>query len=288
MPVVITGANGGVGRVLTGMLARQGAQLRVVVRDRSAVPPLRSSGAKVAVTELSDTSTLTTVMEGAHTVCHLAGGLDLPDDAAYLEANFETTTDALFAAREAGIKRFLFLSYPGASPEAPNAYLRAKGLAEEAIRSSGIGHVIIRSTHVYGPGQRWFEEIRAAANRPFAFVVGDGQQNLAPVFVDDLARVLVAADDRRDPVSGTFGLQGPDVVTADELTDLLAGRRRRKLHLGMRSLSLLTRAFRGGLSPTLLEILAADSLADAPDAAAEFDVPMRSLAQGLEISALVR
>jgi uncharacterized protein YbjT (DUF2867 family) len=288
VPVVITGASGGVGRVLARLLGRQGAQVRAVVRDREAVQPLRASGAKVAVIPLSDTARLTTVMEGAHTVCHLAGGLDLPDEAAYLDANLETTTDAIFAAQEAGIQRFLFLSYPGASPEAPNAYLRAKGLAEDAIRSSGIGHVVIRATHVYGPGQRWLEQLRAAATRPVAFVVGGGNQKLAPVFVDDLARVLVAADDRRDPVSGTFGLQGPDVVTADELTDMLAGRRRRKIHLGLGFAGSLTRLLGSGFSPALLEILAADSLSDAPDAAAEFGVRLRPLAEGLEISALIR
>jgi uncharacterized protein YbjT (DUF2867 family) len=289
VPVVITGASGGVGRVLATLLGREGAQVRAVVRARGTVEPLRAAGAKVAVTALSDTATLTTVMEGAHTVCHLAGGLDLPDESAYLEANLETTTDTLFAAREAGVERFLFLSYPGAASEASNAYLRAKGLAEEAIRGSGIGHVILRATHVYGPGQRWLEQFRLAARRPLAaVVVGTGTQRLAPVFVDDVARVLVAADDRRDPVSGTFGLQGADVVTADQLTDMLAGRRRRKVHLGVGSAGKLARLLGRRLSPDLLEILAADSVADAPDAAAEFGVPLRPLVEGLEVAALLR
>lgn len=271
------------------LLGREGAQVRAVVRARGAVEPLRAGGAKVAVTALSYAAALTTVMEGAHTVCHLAGGLELPDETAYLEANLETTTDTLFAAREAGVKRFLFLSYPGAAPDASNAYLKAKGLAEEAIRASEMGHVILRATHVYGPGQRWLEQFRLAARRPLAaVVVGDGTQSLAPVFVEDVARVFVAADDRRDPVSGTFGLQGPDVVTADQLTDMLAGRRRRKVHLGVRSAGTLARLLGRRLSPDLLEILAADSLADAPDAAAEFGVPLRRLAEGLEVAALLR
>ena len=243
----------------------------------------------MAVTRLSDPARLAPAMDGAHTVCHLAGGLDLPDEQAYEESNYRTTADVLSSAREAGVQRFLFLSYPGASPAASNAYLRAKGLAEQAVRETGIPHVIIRATHVYGPGQRWFEQMRAAAIRPVAaLVVGPGTQRIAPLFVEDLAAVLARADDRRDPVSGTFGLQGPNVVTADEVTDLLAGRPRRKLHLSAGTARRLGRLAGRRLSPTLLEILAADSLAESPDAAAEFGVRMRPLAEGLEITALLR
>jgi uncharacterized protein YbjT (DUF2867 family) len=289
LPVVITGAGGGIGRILATVLGRQGAQVRAVVRNRAAVAPLRTTGAKVAITQLSDPARLAAAMEGAHTVCHLAGALDLPDDAAYEDSNFRTTTDVLSVAQETGVQRFLFLSYPGASPGASNAYLRAKGRAEEAIRETGMPHVIVRATHVYGPGQRWLEQMRSAALRPLAaVVVGPGTQRLAPVFVEDLARVLVAADDRRDPASGTFGLQGPDMVTADEVADLLAGRRRRKLHLSVGTARRLSRLAGRRLSPALLEILATDSLADAPDAASEFGVRMRSLAEGLEVTALLR
>lgn len=263
------------------MLAARG-EVRVVVRSRSASDPLRESGAKVAICDLDDTTTLATVMGGAHTICHLAGGLDLPHDEAYVAANLDTTLAVLEAAVEAGIQRVLFLSYPGASPSATNAYLRTKGLAEEAVRGSGLEHVILRCAHVYGPGQRWLVEMRAAATRPLAaLVVGTGTQRLAPVFVEDVAQALLTADDRASRVEGTFGLQGPDQVSADEMVDLLAGRRRRKVHLAPGGARRVARLQGRRLSPTMLEILAADSLADDPDAAAEFGLRMTPLREGL-------
>jgi len=284
VPVVVTGAGGGIGRVLVPMLAERG-EVRAVIRGPAAADALRDHGAKVAVCDLADTSTLVTAMAGAHTVCHLAGGLDLPDDEAYEDANLGTTRDALEAAAEAEIRRFLFLSYPGASPGSPNAYLRAKGLAEEVVRGSGLEHVILRATHVYGPRQRWLEEMRAAAARPVAaVVVGPGTQRLAPAYVLDLAGALASADDRAGGVSGTFGLQGPETVTADEIVDLLAGRRRRKLHLGPEAARRAARLLGRRPSRTMLEVLAADSLADAPDAAREFSLTPTSLRDGLAAS----
>ena len=281
MPVVVTGASGGVGRVLIPMLSDRG-EVRAVVRDPTAAESLRSSGAKVARCDLENTAVLVTVMAGAHTVIHLAGGLDLPDDDAYESENLGTTRDALEAAVEAGVARFLFLSYPGASASSPNAYLRAKGLAEDAVRSSGLDHMILRSTHVYGRGQRWFEETQAAARRPLATpVIGNGLQRIAPSHVHDVASALLAADDRAEPVTGTRGLQGPDEVTMDELVDLVAGRHRRTIHLTPHAAKRAARLLGRSLHPALLEILAADSLADASDATTELGLVLTPLVAGI-------
>jgi uncharacterized protein YbjT (DUF2867 family) len=284
VPVVVTGAGGRIGRVLVPMLAERG-EVRAVVRRRAESEATRAPNVKVAVCDLAETYTLTSVMDGAHTVVHLAGGLDLPDEVAYEEANAGTVRDALEAAEAAEVTRFLLLSYPGASPDSTNPFLRAKGRAEETVRASGLEHVIVRSTHVYGPGQRWLEEIRAAASRPAAAVVlGPGTQRLAPVSVEDVARTLVAADDRANPVDGMFGLQGPDVVTADELTDLVAGRRRRKIHLGPDAVRRASLALGRSVSPAELEVLAVDSLSDGPSATSEFGVERTDLRSGLDAS----
>jgi uncharacterized protein YbjT (DUF2867 family) len=284
VPVVVTGASSGIGGVLVPMLVERG-EVRALLRNAAGADALRAAGAKVAVADLADTATVATAMQGAHTVIHLAGGLSLADDDAYDPVNLGTARDALEAATEADVTRFLLLSYPGASPDSPNAYLRAKGLAEEAVRESGLQHLILRSTHVYGPRQAWLDGMRTAASRPVAAtVVGTGRQRIAPVYVEDVARALMAGDDRAGAVEGTFGLQGPEVVTADELVDLLAGRRRRKVHLAPGAARRAVRLMGQRLSLTMLEVLAEDSLADAPDAASELSLSLTALRDGLAAS----
>jgi hypothetical protein len=94
----------------------------------------------------------------------------------------------------------------------------------------------------------------------------------------------MAADDRATEVAGTLGLQGPDEISADQLVDLLAGRPRRKLHVSPAMAARGARFAIGTVSPTLLEILAGDSVADAPDAAEEFGLDRTSLGVGLDRS----
>jgi uncharacterized protein YbjT (DUF2867 family) len=285
VPVVVTGASGFVARSLIPLLVQRGSEVRAVVRRRADAEGLRSLGVKVAVTRLEDEENLEAVARDAHTVIHLAGRLDLPDAEAYEAVNHGLTRSVVDASEEAGVRRFVLLSYPGASPEAANPYLRSKGRAEEAVRGGDFQHVVLRSTHVYGRGSRWLREMTSAARRPLAAVVlGPGTQRLAPARVEDVARALTAVDDRETDLTGTYAIQGPDVVTADELADLLTRRPRRKVHLSPSAAHRAARLLGRRLSPALLEILAADSLADAPDASAEFGLDFTSLREGLAAS----
>lgn len=291
MPVVVTGASGAVGRSLVPLLVEGGSEVRAVIRSGHAADDLRADGAKVAVGRLGNADTVEAVMDGAHTVVHLAGALDPPGTVSsgpdatpqrlYEESNFLPTQWVLEAAVEAGVTRFLFLSYPGAGAGASNPYLRAKGLAEDEIRASGLEHAIIRSTHIYGPRCRWLQEMAATARRRVPLIVGSGRQRLAPVFVADVARVLAAADDRAVEVRGTFGLQGPEVVTADEVVDLLAGRSKPKVHLSAGAARQAARLLGRRVPAAVMDILSGDSLADAPDAAAEFGIDLTPLKSGL-------
>jgi NADH dehydrogenase len=165
-------------------------------------------------------------------------------------------------AGRAGLRRVLMVSYPGASPDEPNPTLRALGLAEELVAGCGVEHLVVRCTHVIGAGSPWLSLVTSLARRRPAVVIGSGSQRLAPVLAEDVARVLAAADDRAQAVTGTVGLQGPEEITADRLVGLLAGPRRWKRHVDGVS----------GLGSAAADLLRRDSLADAPDAAAELGV----------------
>jgi uncharacterized protein YbjT (DUF2867 family) len=284
MPVVVTGASGFIGPHAVRAFARSSPQVRAYIRRSEAAEALRRLGAKVAIGRIDDVDNLQTVMAGAHTLCHLVGGMNPSGSEGYEESIVGSLEPAIEAARRAGLRRVLYLSYPGASSDAANPYVRSKGRAEELVRSAGLEHVIIRSTLAYGPGSWWLRAFAKLARRHPAMVVGTGRQAVAPIFVEDVAAVLAAADDRERVNSGTWGLEGPDRIDADGLADTLAGRRARKVHLRPVAAARLARLFGERVSLPALELMSGDSLADAPDAAAEFGVPRTSLAEGLSRS----
>src|SRR5437870_220737 len=150
MPVVVTGASGLVGRHAVAAFAQTSPQVRAYLRRPDTADALRKLGAKVAIGEITDVDRLEAVMSGAHTVCHLVGSANLLTEEGIREANLDPIGAVVSAAVRAGIRRVLFASCVGADSRAKNLFLRAKGIAEEVIRASGLDHAIIRSTLVVG------------------------------------------------------------------------------------------------------------------------------------------
>lgn len=284
MTVLVTGASGVVGHALIPRLLQRD-EVRACVRRAEAAAPLRAMGAKVAVGSFDQPDDLVEILPRVVTVIHLVGGPNQPDEEALFEANHRSTLTALAAAREAHVPRFVLASVPGASPEAVDPFLRAKGLAEEAVATSGLEYAIIRCAHVYGLGGLWFTAVVQGALALPPVAIG-GEREVAPALADDVARVLAAAEDHPgDPgeLGGTWALEGPEALTPVDLTQMLTGGG------GASPIVLPPAEAAAGLERLLgmpLPRSAVDHLlrplrADAPDAAAAFDVTRTGLVEGL-------
>lgn len=281
MTVMVTGASGVLGHAIVGaLLARD--EVRATVRRPAAAEPLRALGAKVAVLDPRRADELAEVLPRCHTLVHLIGGVRQPDAEALFWANHRSVELALDAAREAGTKRFLFVSVPGADPDATHPFLRAKGMAEAAVTAAGIEHAIVRSTHVYGLGGLWFTAVVQGATTSPPFVCGPGSQPLAPVFARDVAAVVAAIDDHPGPLAGAWGVEGPDVVSADELVRLLRGDDATPSHAdGQPAAAVLTEVLETPIDAVTASFFSMPNRADRPDAAAAFGVRPTSLVDGL-------
>ena len=282
MTVMVTGASGLIGRALVPVLVARDPEVRCAVRDPESAEELRALGAKVTVGRSEDAELLAEVLGGIDTVMHLVGGPNQPDDDALLEANHQSTVVALDAARAARIRRFLFVSACGASPDSAHPYLRAKGLAEEAVAAAGLDHLILRCAHAYGLGGLWFTAAVHGATVSPPVVIGEGTQSLAPVSAADVAAALVAADARTAALVGTYGLEGPDPVTADGLVEVLAGAGVVPEHVtGEAAAARLSDLLGIPVTRAAAEWLALPSRADAPDAAEPLGVTRTGLVEGI-------
>ena len=282
MAVMVTGASGVVGRAVIPALVGRDPEVRAYVRRYDAAEELRALGAKVAVGRADDLESLTEVLHGVFTVVHLIGGVNQPDDAAIDDANLRSVRVALDAARSAKARRFVLVSAPGADPGATHPFLRAKGIAEQEVRASGLEFAIVRSTHVYGVGGLWFTAMVEGALEEPPLVVAPGDQEVAPVLADDLAAAIAAIDDAPDDPADTFAIEGPDVVTATRFVRLLGGDVKQPELLtpddaARRLRSLLERS----VTIRTTELFAMPSRADATDAAERFGVERTGLVEGL-------
>jgi NADH dehydrogenase len=136
----------------------------------------------------------------------------------FMEIDAAGTEHLVAAAREAGVRRIAYISGAGAAPDATRHWFRAKWQAEEAVRESGLTWTIIRPTWVYGPRDVALNRFLGFARRlPFVPMTNTGRQLLAPVFIDDVARLV--ADSLVDEAAAgqVFELGGPDTLPMREI-----------------------------------------------------------------------
>jgi uncharacterized protein YbjT (DUF2867 family) len=205
----------------------------------------------VALLDATDPDGLAAAMDGVFTACSLTGGLwPRPGEDPYA-AVVEPARVFLAAAAAAGVRRVVVCSPAalGTAAAGANPHLAAKAEVERMVAASGLEHAILRCAHVLGPGGRLLELLAGPAPVP---VPGDGRQRVAPVWVGDVAAAIAAADDAVE-LSATWSLAGPDEVAFDELVDAVHGAPVAKRHLDGGA---------GPLTPTQVEVLAADSLAE--------------------------
>ena len=278
MTVMVTGASGVLGRaIVKALVARD--EVRATVRRPEAADPLRSLGAKVAVVPGDEPEDLLEILPRVHTVVHLVGGVNQPSDEEILAANHGSTLAAVAAAKEAGVRRLILLSVPGASVDHEHPFLRAKGLAEEVVLHSGLEHAVLRASHAYGLGGLWFTTTVTGTDH--GFVVGEGSQRWTPVLADDVARVVAAIDDRHEPVEGLWSIGGPDALAADEVF-AIAGDGGTPEHLDPAAAAMrLTTLLDVPVSIRATELFAMPSVPDARDAAEASGVRLTPFADGL-------
>jgi NADH dehydrogenase len=104
-------------------------------------------------------------------------------------------TKLLFeCAREAGVERIVHVSITNPSLESPYEYFRGKAELERALQETGIPHTILRPAVLFGGDDILINNIAWSLRYlPVFGVFGDGQYQLQPIHVEDLARLALRA-----------------------------------------------------------------------------------------------
>ncbi len=136
----------------------------------------------------------------------------------FMEVDAAGTERLAAAAVEAGVRRLVYISGAGAAPDATRHWFRAKWRAEEAIRATGITYTIIRPTWIYGPRDVALNRFVGFARRlRMVPMTNTGRQQLAPVFIDDVAKLAADALTDEAAANQVFELGGPERLSMRDI-----------------------------------------------------------------------
>src|SRR3990170_2397813 len=181
--IVVAGGTGFVGAAAVRELARRGKPVAVLSRDAAKVArrfPDLSVEARQG--DVREPESLRPAFAGVETVINCVQFPNSPIENkrkgwTFEQIDYEGTVHQVAAAKEAGLSRYVYVSGVGAAPDAEQHWFVLKWRAEEAVRNSGITHVIIRPTWVYGPEDAALNRFLSFARRlPFVPTFGDGRK----------------------------------------------------------------------------------------------------------------
>jgi NADH dehydrogenase len=215
--LLLTGATGLVGATLLRRLLAHGEHVRCLVRDPRRLGAERVR-VQIALGDLADPPSFRNAMRGVHTVVHLAASIRDQPRGSIEELNGVATWRMVEAAERRGVERFVFVSALGATTHNRTRFLRAKALAEQAVRESGVRSVVFAPSIIYAPGDRWLTLLERLALLPAMPMSGRGRARFQPIWAEDVADCLVASL-RGDAAAddGRFELAGPETLSHEQI-----------------------------------------------------------------------
>lgn len=250
MRVLVTGADGFVGRTLVPALTRAGHDVRAAVRTARAdgVPDA------VAVGDIGPDTDWAAALAGVETIIHLAGRAHVTRKTEadplplYRRVNVEGTRRLAKAAATAGVRRLVFVSsvkvngertaerpFTEADDPAPeDAYGLSKWEAEQVLGATagGMETVVVRPPLIYGPGVRGnFMSLLRLCAKGWLLPLASVRNARSLIYVGNLADALVRVADHPAAAGQTFLVSDGEAVSVPELVRRIAAALGRSAHL---------------------------------------------------------
>jgi nucleoside-diphosphate-sugar epimerase len=245
--VLITGAQGFVGRSTVNYFLKKGFYVRAAVR---VAPDARFSKRErveyEVVGDIAQISDWSSYLDGCDIIVHLAARAhktkEGPNDSAseFEEINVHASVKLAKNAAAMGVKRFVFISSAGVmgetsatpfteidAPRPSSEYAKSKYKAELELTSIcaayGMELVILRPTLVYGPGnpgnlERLHKLVQSHLPLPFAGI----RNKRSLLHVSHLAKVIHVASVTPDVAGLTFLVSDGEDLTTSEIAMALA------------------------------------------------------------------
>jgi nucleoside-diphosphate-sugar epimerase len=281
--IILTGATGFTGEYVAKALGD--TPFRVMVRDTSHIGDvLRRPNVTIVRGDFGDRSSMVEAFRGCHTLINV-GSL-----------GFGHGPDIVAAAKQAGIRRAVFVSTTAIFTKLDAKTKAIRMVAETAIQESGLAWTILRPTMIYGSerDRNIYRLVRVLTRIPVFPVFGDGTHLQQPIHVEDLAWAIVTVAQSDVAVGKAYNLAGKAPLSFNELIRTVGrvlGRRVFIPHVPQRVVLPMLELYGKISSRPILKVeqvlrLNEDKTFSYEDAARDFGFAPRSFEDGIKVMIL--
>jgi len=216
--VVVTGANGFVGKNLRNFLHKNKINVLGVSRKN-----FRKHTSEVSITSTNLLEPkLQTKLKNYDTLIHLVGIGRQSPKSTFEEINLNLTKNIIKASKDAGIKKIIFISGLGVSKNNQSAYFVSKYKAEREIVNSGLDYTIFRASYIIGKTDYLTKALSEQMKKGVIVIPGSGKYRLQPIFVLDVAKIILEAVLEKKFSKKILDLAGPQKIRFEDFVKLFA------------------------------------------------------------------
>lgn len=216
LQIVITGATGFVAKNLRKYLSESNVHLISISRKNFKTFKNES---KIITKTYSEKSLLPKIIN-SDALVHLVGIGKQSLTVSFDSINVNLTQNIVNLTKKAKIRKLVFLSGLGVSPNSSTEYFISKLNAENYIRNSLINFTIFRPSYIVGKDDLFTKYLKKCIKTKMIQIPGSGKYQIQPVYINDVTKLILSSIKEEKFSNKIIDLVGPDIITFEKYVKL--------------------------------------------------------------------
>ena len=209
--ITITGANGFVAKNLRNFLSKN--HIKVIAIARKTFQKHHTETVVYSKTLLE--KGLQNKLRNCDALVHLIG-IGKQSSKYNFEDNIDLTKNMIKTCKKSGIKKIVYMSGLGVTKNSRSDYFISKYKAEQEIINSGLDYTIFRPSYIVGKKDYLSKFILKQIKKGIVIIPGSGKYHLQPIFVEDVAKIIVESIYEKKFSNKILDLVGPEIIKFED------------------------------------------------------------------------
>ena len=222
--ITITGANGFVAKNLRNFLSKN--HIKVIAIARKTFQKHHTETVVYSKTLLE--KGLQNKLRNCDALVHLIG-IGKQSSKYNFEDNIDLTKNMIKTCKKSGIKKIIYISGLGVTKNSRSDYFISKYKAEQEIINSGLDYTIFRPSYIIGKKDYLSKFILKQIKKGIVIIPGSGKYHLQPIFVEDVAKIIVESISEKKFSNKILDLVGPEIIKFEDFVKYFVKNKKTKI-----------------------------------------------------------
>jgi len=218
LKIIITGASGFIAKNLRKYLSEKNIELISISRNDFENFKCETK----IISKNYEEKNILKKIKNSDALIHLVGIGRQSVNTDYDMINTELTKHIVNLSKKAKIKKIIFLSGLGVSPNTSLGYFISKYNAEKQITDSGLDFTIFRPSYIVGKDDLFSKNLKKQIKSGEIIIPGSGTYSIQPIHVSDVTKVIFESVSQSKFNNKIIDLVGPDYVTFEKYVKLFS------------------------------------------------------------------